>query len=224
MSESEVQSVSAARKRVAICETQPLTAEGVRAVLCATPDLELAAAFGSLAEATEALRRETPDLLLLDKAIGVQPLLDWLRAFQLRGGRTHPIIWGATVTESEALKFLQVGARGILRKTADPGVVLACLRAVSAGSNWMEDCIFHERTRPDSHSRSELTPRERQVLELVEQGLKNKDIARELAIRPGTVKIHLKHIFEKTGVRGRYGLAITGLREKGLLSLASQRY
>jgi DNA-binding NarL/FixJ family response regulator len=59
-----------------------------------------------------------------------------------------------------------------------------------------------------------LTAREQQVLELVEQGMRNKDIAMELGIRPGTVKIHLKHIFEKTGVRGRYGLALTGLQQR----------
>ena len=51
---------------------------------------------------------------------------------------------------------------------------------------------------------------------MVEQGFKNKEIALELGIRPGTVKIHLKHIFEKTGVRGRYGLAISGLKERGI--------
>ena len=56
------------------------------------------------------------------------------------------------------------------------------------------------------------------MVELVEQGLKNKDIGLNMGIRPGTVKIHLKHIFEKTGIRGRYGLALSGLREKGLLS------
>jgi two-component system nitrate/nitrite response regulator NarL len=56
-------------------------------------------------------------------------------------------------------------------------------------------------------------------MELVEHGLKNKEIAHELNIRPGTVKIHLKHIFEKTGVRGRYGLALTGLKHRGVISL-----
>jgi DNA-binding NarL/FixJ family response regulator len=54
-------------------------------------------------------------------------------------------------------------------------------------------------------------------MELVEQGLRNKDIASELGIRPGTVKIHLKHIFEKTGIRGRYGLALSGLAARGTL-------
>jgi DNA-binding NarL/FixJ family response regulator len=63
-----------------------------------------------------------------------------------------------------------------------------------------------------------LTAREQQVMELVELGTKNKDIAIALGIRTGTVKIHLKHIFEKTGIRGRYGLALSGLKEKGLVA------
>ena len=85
----------------------------------------------------------------------------------------------------------------------------------------MEDCVFKDMGRVDRYPRSELTPREQQVLELVEQGFKNKDIATELGIRPGTVKIHLKHIFEKTGVRGRYGLALNGLKDRGVLSLTA---
>ena len=68
---------------------------------------------------------------------------------------------------------------------------------------------------------SELTAREQQVLELVEKGCKNKEIALELGIPPGTGKIQPKHIFEKTGVRGRYGLALTSLKEKGMVSLAN---
>lgn len=80
----------------------------------------------------------------------------------------------------------------------------------------MEDCVFRDSGRSDRYPRSELTMREQQVLALVEQGFKNKEIAQELGIRPGTVKIHLKHVFEKTGVRGRYGLAINGLRDRAL--------
>jgi DNA-binding NarL/FixJ family response regulator len=83
----------------------------------------------------------------------------------------------------------------------------------------MEDCVFRDSARADRYPRSELTSREQQVLELVEQGYKNKEIAVDLGIRPGTVKIHLKHIFEKTGVRGRYGLALNGLKDRGLVSI-----
>jgi DNA-binding NarL/FixJ family response regulator len=85
----------------------------------------------------------------------------------------------------------------------------------------MEDTVFRDAIRPERYPRSELTARERQVLELVEQGFKNKEIAQELGIRPGTVKIHLKHIFEKTGVRGRYGLALSGLRAQTPVPIAS---
>jgi len=94
------------------------------------------------------------------------------------------------------------------------------LGQVQAGDSGMADSVFRDSHRVERPSRSELTPREQQVLELVEQGMKNKEIARELGIRPGTVKIHLKHIFEKTGVRGRYGLALSVMRDKGLLEMA----
>jgi two-component system nitrate/nitrite response regulator NarL len=90
--------------------------------------------------------------------------------------------------------------------------ILSCLRTVASRRSWMEDCVFRDSARSERYARSELTPREHQVLEKVEQGFKNKEIALELQIRPGTVKVHLKHIFEKTGVRGRYGLAINGLK------------
>jgi DNA-binding NarL/FixJ family response regulator len=125
------------------------------------------------------------------------------------------------MTEAEALRLLQAGAKGIVRKTADLASLMTCLRSVASGRSWMEECVFRESARQDGYPRSELTPREHQVLELVEQGFKNKEIALELGIRPGTVKIHLKHIFEKTGVRGRYGLAISGLQDKGIVSIAS---
>jgi DNA-binding NarL/FixJ family response regulator len=172
----------------------------------------------------ELIQKSPPDVLLLDKAFGIQAILEWLSAAKA----THSpdsattcavVVWGVSVTEAEALRFLQAGARGILRKTAGIPAVLACLRTVAGGRSWMEDCVFRDSGRSDRYPRSELTAREQQVLELVEQGFKNKEIAQELGIRPGTVKIHLKHIFEKTGVRGRYGLALNVWRERGAVSV-----
>jgi DNA-binding NarL/FixJ family response regulator len=168
----------------------------------------------------EMVGRGVADVLIIDKAFGVQPVLDFIGKIRDLRSNAAVVVWAAAITEAEALRYLQHGARGILRKTADMDKVLVCIRSVGNGTTWMEDTVFREAARQDaSHPRSDLTHRERQVMELVEQGLKNKDIARELGIRPGTVKIHLKHIFEKTGVRGRYGLALSGLRHRGVISM-----
>ena|SRR5579864_8559004 len=209
-------------KSIAICDTQPVTAEGIRNLLRGVPDLKFLTAPESLPQAAEVVRKQRPDVLILDKGFGIQAVLDWLVEIQSGDGsspHTGMVVWGVSVTEAEALRFLQAGARGILRKSAGVQAVVACLRTVAAGKSWMEDCVFRDSSRSDRYPRSELTAREQQVLELVEQGFKNKEIAGELGIRPGTVKIHLKHIFEKTGVRGRYGLALNGLKNRGLVPL-----
>ena len=215
-------------RTVAICDTQPVTAAGIRMLLDENPDLEYLETTDSLKYTLELIegrlqsQERLPDVLLVDKAFGIQAILDWLtrvRPALEKAGRPGVVIWGISISEAEALRFLQSGARGILRKTASVPVVLACLRTVAAGRSWMEDSVFREMGRSDRYPRSELTTREQQVLELVEQGCKNKEIAQELGIRPGTVKIHLKHIFEKTGVRGRYGLALHGLKERGIVGV-----
>jgi two-component system, NarL family, nitrate/nitrite response regulator NarL len=206
-------------RTVSVCDTQPVTSAGIRTLLEGNPDIAFADSTDSLERALDLVRRQAPDVILLDKAFGIQAILDWLGEVRLAESRTGIIVWGVSITEAEALRFLQSGARGILRKTAAVNVVLACLRTVSEGRSWMEDSVFRDAGRPERYPRSELTAREQQVLELVEQGCKNKEIAQELGIRPGTVKIHLKHIFEKTGVRGRYGLALSGLKERGLVSV-----
>jgi DNA-binding NarL/FixJ family response regulator len=204
-------------KRIAVCETQPLTIAGLRVALAGRQDLVLTSTRTALEAAWEMAIAERPDVLVLDKTFGIQPLLEWLAAHKGFDKFPAPVIWGTSITESEALRFLQAGTRGIVRKTAQLDVIVACLAAVAGGSTWMEDSVFGDGGRPERSPRSELTPREVQVMQLVEQGLKNKEIGRELGIRPGTVKIHLKHIFEKTGVRGRYGLALNGLKDRGIL-------
>ena len=208
-------------KTVSVCDTQPVTAEGIRTLLGGGSGLRFGEGTDTLSQATDILKNSAPSVMLLDKAFGMQLILEWLSALRaavpvdLTAG-TAIVIWGASLTEAEALRLLQAGARGILRKTAGIASVLACLSTVAAGRTWMEGSVFRDSGRPERYPRSELTAREQQVLGLVEQGCKNKEIAFELGIRPGTVKIHLKHIFEKTGVRGRYGLALNGLRDRSL--------
>jgi two-component system nitrate/nitrite response regulator NarL len=206
-------------KGVGICETQPVTAEGLRCLLGQDPELEFRFAVFSWADALAALKAQPADILLLDKGFGAQLVHSWIEEARQVSRPTAIVVWGNTISELEALRLLQRGVKGILRKSAPVDSVLACLRSVAEGATWMEEMLFREHSARQRYGRSELTAREQQVLELVEQGLKNREIARELGIRPGTVKIHLKHIFEKTGVRGRIGLAISGMKEKGYLAL-----
>lgn len=206
-------------KTVGVCETQPITAEGLKSLLDGCDELAFQSSADSLLDGAAMVRRQTPDILVVDKGFGAHAVLRWIAELSDADLPCSVIVWGNTISEAEALRLLQTGVRGIIRKTAPADHILSCLRAVASGTSWMEESLFREPPHRDRYSRSELTPREQQVLDLVEQGLKNKEIARELGIRPGTVKIHLKHIFEKTGVRGRYGLALSGMRNRGLLAL-----
>lgn len=216
--------ISRNRKIVSICETQPLTVKGLQHLLESTDDLKFGSAHASPAEWMVSPDADKAHVLVIDKGLGASTVLDALTQLPAEHGQTRStvpavVVWGMSVTEAEALRFLQAGAKGIVRKSADPATILSCLRAVAQGRSWMQDSVFREPANLDNQTRTDLTPREHQVMELVEQGFKNREIAQELGIRPGTVKIHLKHIFEKTGVRGRHGLALNGLRQKGVISL-----
>lgn len=204
-------------KTIAICDTEPISIAGLRAVLEGCEDLQVVGAETSLIDAMDLVRRFNPALAIIDKAFGIHAVMDWIR--RVRESGTEVLVWGVNMSEAEAMRLVQAGAKGVIRKSIEISSLLRAVRTVASGSTWMEECFVRDADRSIRGHRSNLTGRELQVLELVEQGMRNKDIASALGIQAGTVKIHLKHIFEKTGIRGRYGLALTGLKEKGLLSL-----
>ena len=207
---------------IAVCDTQPIAVEGLARLLESAEGLRVVAAEYSLPEATEAVRELRPSLVLVDKALGVPAILDWLVILRRSLPPVPVVVWGVTLSDSEALRFMQSGVSGMVRKTAPLDSILTCIRRVAEGGTWLEDSLDAAIELSARPVHSPLTAREMQVLELVERGMKNKDIAVSLGIRLGTVKIHIKHIFEKTGVRGRYGLAISGIRQKGIPSLVTQ--
>jgi DNA-binding NarL/FixJ family response regulator len=192
--------------------------EGLRALL-ESAGLRVVAAETSLPNAIDAVRELQPSMLIVDRAFGIQAVTEWIIALRISQPSIAIMAWSSAVSEIDAIRLLQAGAQGVVRKTAPLGDLLSCIRSVAGGGTWMDDDMLRETARPAHVARSPLTFREMQVTELVELGMKNKDIGVRLGIRTGTVKIHLKHIFEKTGIRGRYGLALSGLREKGLLAI-----
>lgn len=202
-----------------VCDAEPVAIEGIRCVLESTGEFALSAAETSLDQAMRSVEELAPSVLLLDKAFGIHAVMDSLKALHHQKDGAAVVVWGSPLPEAEALRFLQSGASGVVRKTAPVEVLVECLRAVCAGETWVEPGVLLATDHSPRLARTALTSRELQVMELVERGMKNKEIAFALGIRTGTVKIHLKHIFEKTGIRGRYGLALSGLQAKGLLAM-----
>ncbi len=194
--------------------------EGLRSLLESSHELRVVAAENSLLDGLDAARELKPDILVLDKGFGMQSVVDALRNLRKTSSETAAAVWSSSLTEAEALRLLQSGAIGVIRKTASLDRVLAFIHSVKEGRTWMDHGMVRETENAARPGRSPLTAREGQIMDLVERGLKNREIAFALGISTGTVKIHLKHIFEKTGIRGRYGLAISGLKEKGLLTAA----
>jgi len=202
---------------VAICDTEPVAIEGLRSLIGAAEEMRVVAMENSLPAILAVARELRPKVMILDKAFGIQPVIETLRHLREPESGVSAIVWGAALSDAEALRLLHAGAMGVVRKTASLESLLECVATVASGSTWMEDGLMHSGEAPVRNGRSPLTARELQVMDLVERGLTNRDIGAELGICTGTVKIHLKHIFEKTGIRGRYGLALCGLKEKGLL-------
>jgi two-component system nitrate/nitrite response regulator NarL len=196
------------------CESQPIVIEGLQKVLAECNDLEFAGAVSRASDALEAIQRIRPNVVLIDGSTGLTA------AFRLLGnlkasGPIHPVLWVVDLPEMDAFRALQMGARGIVKKTLPTTTLLECLREVGAGQIWMQESeqIADFLQRKDA---SRLTPREKEVVRLICRGLRNKQIAENLHITPGTVKVHLMHIFEKTGLKDRLALAVHGRELAGV--------
>jgi len=201
---------------IAVCDTEPVAMEGLRSLLEPMDGLRVVALESTLNDGLDAVRELKASLFVLDAAFGPQPVRDALQ--RARDAGASPIVWGSLISESESVRLIQNGACAVIRKSSSLETLVDCLRSVASGATWMDHTVLRQSSGGSRNVHSPLTAREQEVMELVERGLKNRDIGECLGIRTGTVKIHLKHIFEKTGIRGRYGLALAALRQKGLLA------
>src|SRR3984957_20030178 len=106
------------KKTVVVCDTQPITAEGLRTLLTAAGDLEFLASLNSLEAATQFVTARPPDVVIVDKGFGMRIVLDWIHDLKLLEAPPAVIVWGVVMTEPEVLRLLLAGARGIVSKTA----------------------------------------------------------------------------------------------------------
>jgi two-component system nitrate/nitrite response regulator NarL len=204
------------RIKVFACEAQPVVLEGLARVLEGYPEFELSGSASSLNDALDAVRETHPDVLLVDQSAGLKTVFQFLSDVKSTWHKCQPVLWVNDLAEIDCFRALQLGARGILKKTAPLNAIVECLRTVEKGEVWIESALSDRAFSADRRSAPRLTPREREIVHQICAGLKNKEIGEALAITPGTVKVHLMHIFEKTGVKDRFELALHGRRLLGL--------
>lgn len=201
------------------CESQPVALEGLHRIFAAQPDLALIGASADPLQALDAIVRSQPQVVLVDQTGGLRGAFRILSELKARAPHAAPVLWVQDLAEIESFRALQLGARGILRRTLPVESLLACVRTAAAGSVWIEHSISNQVAGfLNRRSAARLTPREREIIEQIMCGAKNKDVAAALGITAGTVKVHLMHIFEKTGVKDRLELAMQGPRLLGLSS------
>lgn len=194
-----------------VCENQPVLVEGLQRVIENADDLKIVAQSSDLGVAIAELSVSKADLFLIGQpctAKSILPLLVQAREAELNSAL---VLWVCDMSEVDSFRALQLGARGIVRKTQPTYALLECLRAVANGSVFLESPLRSPLgDLPRRTGILRITRREREIIEFICRGLKNKEIAEALSITAGTVKVHLMHIFEKTGVKDRFQLALQG--------------
>ena len=195
--------------RVLLVDDHPMIAAALE-MLLRESDFELLGRARTVAEANKQVTSLKPDLLLLDVNLPDGTGLDVLRKLSRSRSRPRVILLTAGMDESQLLTAADLNPEGMVLKTSDPSLLTECMDAVVAGKRWVDPEIA-ERTRQAEEkaaSAPPLTRRERELVELVRQGLRNRDIAAELGVTEGTVKVYLHAIFDKFHVENRTELAL----------------
>jgi DNA-binding NarL/FixJ family response regulator len=206
--------------RIAVCDDQTLVRAGFRVLIDTTPGLSVVGEAGTGAAAVELIRRERPDVALMDIQM---PEMDGIEATRRLLGGPEPVpvrVLILTTFDLDEYVFgaLRVGASGFMLKERPPEELLAAIRVIAAGEallapNVTRRLIEHfarqpDPLRPPPGALEQLTAREREVLALIATGLSNTEIAARLIMSVPTAKTHVSRILAKLGARDRAQLVV----------------
>lgn len=208
--------------RVALADDHPLVLDGLEQLFRVVPEIDVVGRSANADDALQVLRAQDPDVLLLDLVMPGGGL-ELLRAVGAAGLRTRVILLTAVVDDAQLLEAIRLGAQGVVLKDMAPQLIVDAIREVHAGGQWLERGLgaralrrLLSRGQDATAPHHLLSRREREIIRLVADGLRNRAIAERLAIGEGTVKVHLHNIYDKLDLTTRVDLA-NYARENGLL-------
>lgn len=201
--------------RVVLVDDHPVVRAGLRALIDSQADLDVVGDADGIDAAERVVRRELPDVVLMDLSLGAGPGGAEVTA-RLRSLPSPPHVLVLTTydTESDILAALDAGATGYLLKDAPPQELFAGIRATARGETVLAPSVAATLVRRASSPGPVVTEREVEVLELLSLGLGNKVMARELFVSEATVKSHLSHIYAKLGVDTRAGAVAAAIAQR----------
>lgn len=226
----ESQEKKKATIRIVLADDHPIVRDGLKKLLQLEDDFEVVGEAGDGREVLERVQELDPDVLLLDLRMPNLDGLAALQALQQTNKRTRVIVLTASEDKNEFVQAMKLGCSGIVLKQTAPDLIVKSIRKVHGGEIWLDshttaavmrqfstglESSGSNSTAKGGRERSPLSTREREIVALVAQGYKNKEMAEKMFISEQTVKNHLHNIFDKLGVSDRLELALYAIH-KGL--------
>ena len=197
--------------RILLADDHPMISTAIEALLRNSP-FEIVGMASTGEQAVQKVEELQPDILLLDLQMPGGTGMDVLRRLRSNGGKTRIVLLTAAIDDGSLLEAKSLKVQGMVLKNSDPAYLLECLERVSRGGRWI-DPELSDRTKELTETLGErespsLSPRERELISLVRKGMRNREIAEQLGVTEGTIKVYLHSVFEKLGVSSRTELAI----------------
>lgn len=200
--------------RIALADDHRIFRDALRALLSTEPDFEVIAEAADGRQVPEMLNQHEVDILLLDLMMPGVDGLSLLRRLSSTNVKTSVILLTATDDTQIHVLALKYGASGVVVKGRASEYLLEGIRKVARGEICVDAKTMLGALRQISQPKlyEELTTAEEEVVSLVCEGLRNKEIADRLCVSEDTVKTHLRHIFKKTGVNDRMHLVLFAMK------------
>lgn len=203
------------KSSILLVDDHPLLRKGLKQLLSFEDDLEVIAEASNGQDALVIAEREDPDLIILDLHMQGMDGLETLSKLRDIGVTSRIIMLTVSDSDVDVLEAISKGADGYLLKDTDPDLLLEQIKLAITGKMVLSEAVTQVLAaairRPAVRPKSELdtlTAREVEILECIAKGMSNKVIARELDISDGTVKVHVKHLLKKLGLRSRVEAAV----------------
>jgi two-component system NarL family response regulator len=202
--------------RVMFVDDHPMLRAGLAVTIDAEDDLMTVAEASTGEDAIEIYRQHRPDVVLMDLRLPGLSGVEAIRSIRSIDRDARVIVLTTFDADEDIYRSLQAGARGYLLKDMLRKELITAIRTVHAGHSYYSPVVAAKLA--ERLPRQELSARETEVLRLVAEGKSNKEVAAQLGLSDGTVRIHLSHIFEKLGVHDRTHAVIQAI-QRGIVKL-----